>query len=290
MTLTTAETFTVDGVALNTYAKNIESRTGRMHVPGLRTPNAAPPSRHGELWTKYKVYEPGTASLSMWVLGCDDSGVVPGGSTARKEFIKNRDALIQLLTAQQSLRLLQQTMPDGSVRQAYGEVLAAIDFSAFNPTDARFGVDFNLPYTFWEDATLQTDVAIALASEGVNGGAVTAVPTWDGSNAPIEDLIIKIKGPAVNPKLIDVWSGHYFQWTGSLLSTDTLVVDSSAWTAVVGATNVIANLAVVGDSPRLFVLHPRQAASPQLQLVSNGSWSAGTSSLKLTGRRKYMVA
>jgi hypothetical protein len=290
MTTTTAETLTVDGLILNTLAKNIETRTGRMHIPGLRTPNSQVPSRHGELWTKYKVYEPGTLTLSMWVLGCDDNGTVPGGSSARKEFIKNRDSLIQYFTAQQSLRLLKQTMPDGSVRQAYGEVLAAIDFSAFNPLDARFGVDFNLPYVFWEDETLQTDVAIALASEGVNGGAATAVPTWDGANAPIEDLIIKIKGPAVNPKLIDVWSGHYFQWTGTLASTDTLTVDASAWTATVGATNVIGDLAVVGESPRLFVLHPRQAASPQLQLVSNGSWSPGTSSLKLTGRRKYLAA
>lgn len=290
MTLTTAETLTVDGVVLNTFAKNIETRSGRMHIPGLRTPNAVLPGRHGELWTKYKTYEPGTLTLSMWTLGCDDNGAIPGGSTARREFIKNRDALLQLFSAQQSLRLIQQTMPDASVRQCYGEVLAAIDFSTFNETDARFGVDFNLPYTFWEDATLQSDVTIALSGEGVNGSGITAVPTWDGSNAPIEDLIIKIKGPAVNPKLIDVWSGHYFQYTGSLLSTDTLVVDSSAWTAVIGATNVIANMTVVGENPHMFALHPRQAASPQLQLVSNGSWSAGTSSLKLTGRRKYLAA
>lgn len=290
MTTTTAETLTVDGVTLNTYAKNIETRTGRMHVPGMRTPNVAVPGRHGDGWTKYKTYEPGVLILNMWVLGCDDNGAIPGGSTARKEFINNRDALLQLFMAPQSLRTLKQTMPDGSVRQCRAEVLAAFDFSSINPSDARFAVEFTIPEVFWESEVYTTDQLIALSGESGAGSAYSNVAFLDGSNAPLEDLIFKIKGPATNPVLRDGWTGQYVRYNGTLSSAQTWTLNAGLWTTDVNGTNNAANVQSFGDSPRLFLLHPYQSGPPQVKVEANADWSPGTSSLKISGRRKFLVA
>lgn len=291
MTTTTAETLTVDGTVLNTYAKNIETRTGRMHVPGLRTPNVALPGKHGDGWTKYKTYEPGVLVLNMWVLGCDDDGLIPGGSTARKEFIKNRDALLQLFMASQSLRTLKQTMPDGSVRQCRAEVLTAFDFSSINPTDARFSVEFAIPEVFWESETYTTDSLIALTAEAGAGSDYSDVTFLDGSNAPIEDLIFKVHGPATNPTLWDAWTGQYVRLNAALGSGSVWTVNSGLWTTDVDGTNVVASVQSVGESPRLLVLNPYQAGPPRIKVVANGgTWVPGTSTLKISGRRKFLVA
>src|SRR5687768_5894726 len=103
MTVTTSETLSVDGVVLNTLAKNIETLTGRLRTPPLRGSNLSIPSRHGALHTATKVYDENEIVLPMWVAGCDDDGEIPYFGSARKEFFKNLDELSNLFRIRRRL-------------------------------------------------------------------------------------------------------------------------------------------------------------------------------------------
>src|SRR3982751_4903714 len=96
MVVTTTETLTVNGVVLNTLANNIETLAGRLRVPSYRTENLIVPSKHGELWVPNKKFQTNTIPLPMWVLGCNDDGEIPSGSTARIEFYARVDELVTL--------------------------------------------------------------------------------------------------------------------------------------------------------------------------------------------------
>lgn len=297
-TLINIETgITVDGVALNTLAKSPETKSGRLRVPGARGSNVVVNGRHGGIWG-VKSFEEGKFVLPMWVLGCDDDGAVP--TTALRQFYKNKDDLSRLFAKRYALLDVRATQPDGSVRQAMSEVLAAIDFSMLNAADARFNVEFTIPGTFWQDiATTDWNGAFTQAA------GTAQIPYMTGSTAPIEDaqFILKMtNGTLTNPRITDYIGGSWAQYNGVLtaggaasdwyFNSDTWISRAKSaaqadWDPTAGSS-ILSTTQKSTASTRFVSLNP-DSVNGAVTVQVTGTWSAGaTASLYVRGRRKFL--
>lgn len=281
---------TVDGIPLNTLAKAVESKTGRMSMVGARGANAVVAGRSGSIWTPGKSNEEGRFVLPMWVLGCDDDGNIPGGSSALKEFYKNKDLLQRIFGKRHALIDVQATQPDGSVRRCMAEVTAVVDFEMLDANDARFNVEFVVPEVYWEDlnATSYT------SATGQANNATLTIAGLAGGTAPIEDgqFIVRATTTCTNPQLVDVTTGDYVKYTGSLTAGDDWYVNADTWksrkgTAIgyndAGGTNVISATTHGGYVGRLLALRPANDGTQQIKFVT----SSGTAQILVQAKRKF---
>lgn len=289
MTVTTAETLSVNGVILNTLAKNIESLAGRLRVPSLRTENISVPGRHGTLRTSQKFYEEGTIILPMWVVGTDDDGLVP--TTTREQFFDNLDALSKLFRPGNGMLEVIHTLPDATTRRALAEVTEAIDFSVQERSGrmplGKFSVALRVPSVFWEDAAAQSIDMLPTQ----NG----QVAQLEGMTAPLEDGVFTITGPATNPRVEALYNGasldvpNWFLYSGTVPSAQTLTVDCSKWTLTGGGGFVpnYANFSHSGGARWLTVVAAPAAQSPGLKVTASATTIA--TKVTLVARRKYLV-
>lgn len=148
---TTEELVTVDGVPLQTYAWNLKTLTGRLGVPGAKGGNSTVAMRSGARWRR-KQWESKTETWSMWVLGCDEDGLIPPHGS-RAQFTENLMALHRLFAVRDRELDLTKTVrtPDGDLlMSALGEVVSAWDpTSMAGGTRATFSVDMHLADPFW---------------------------------------------------------------------------------------------------------------------------------------------
>lgn len=275
---TTSEILTVDGTVLNTLAKNIESIAGRLHVPGKRTANQVIPGKHGTQHVGGKLFEANVLVLPMWVRGCDDDGAVPTGST-REEFFTNLDELSRLFT-REGLRDIRHTLPDGSIRQCFGEVLSAIDFSitGHNPM-GKYSVEVEVPEVFWQDLDTRTQNLAVAAGNNYH------FTTFDGISAPICDSLITVTGPVGDIGLTDSTSGEWLEYGVGLAAGQQLVIDCANWDITVGGADVIQNLSHSHDY--FLPLTPNIAGQVWVTVTGSG-FGAGTS-VQIAAKRKYLV-
>lgn len=291
MTVTTAETLSVNGTILNTLAYNIESITGRWKVPDLRTANISIPGRNGTLRTTRKFYDEATMVLPMWVRGGDEDGNIPGDSTARREFQANIKTLTKLFRPGSGMLEVLYTQADETVMRAMAECTDAIDFSMVgnsgdNPL-AKFSVALCMPEPFWEDVSISSiDLPIAQNGE---------VSQLAGTTAPIEDAVFTITGPATNPKCEALIAGAplenptWFLYSGTVGVGQTLVVDCENWalSGTGGFTPNYANFSHMGGA-RWFTFVPGLVdAAPGLRITASST--SGATRLNVQARRKFLV-
>jgi hypothetical protein len=280
---TTEETLTVNGVVLNTYAKNIESLTGRLRTPGKRTSNVVVPGRHGSIRIPGKKFDENVLALPMWVIGADDNGKVPTNTTARRQFYKNVDALTQLFHGADGPLDVRHKLPDGSVRQCFADVLDAIDFTMLgaNP-DAKFGVSLVVADAFWHDLDPRV-------SEQPANGAEAQFPEFAGATAPMEDLIIGLLGPWTNP-VLTFSDGSWVAYDAQLLAGQGISINSGEWTlaGVGGFQPELEKLRYGGTGSRWASVPPPPAGEALTISLTGGTRTADTR-LSLEGRRKFLV-
>lgn len=294
MTVTTAETVTVDGLVLNTLAYNISTRGGRYTTPDVRTKNIEVGGRHGTVRVRSKKFQQGVFTMSMWVRGANEDGSVPDNSNglSRRIFQNNLDILMQTFTRRSGLLDIRQTLPDGTVRQCFGEVLAAIDpqSKSVQPM-AVFSVAITIPSAFWQDLNPVTYTSPL----GLTASQNLTLAPFIGATAPMEDLVWNITGAATNAKVQALENGSplevdtWMQYTGTIPSTKILTVDSGAWTVAgnTGFSPSTANLVHMGSASFMSLQPGPMNTAPQI------AWSASSvdshTQLVITGRRKYVT-
>lgn len=287
---TTTELLTVDGVNLKTLAKNVESLAATLRRSGWRGGNAPVAGRQGSLWTPHKQRDEGTFNWSMWVNGSDDDGVIPGGSTARREFFKRVDELILLFHKRDALLDVRHTLPDASIRQAFLEVVGVLDFTTTgaNPV-GRIDVELTNPSGAAQDTT---DVNQNVLT-GSTLPALIQFSSWAGATEIMDELTITITGPITNPRLeayresnplgVPVW----VQYNGTVAAGNTLILNTAtASLSGTGFTPTLANL-VWSGYPRFLYLAPRTSLTAAPQLRVEGSGATAATAVRLVGRRKY---
>lgn len=285
MTATTAETLSVNGVVLNTLAKNIESLTGRLHVAPLRTDNVAVPSRHGRLRTTAKFYDEGQIVLPMWVRGCDDDGSISEGE--RTQFFANVDALTNIFRPGSGLLEVLHTLPDGSIRRAWAECTDVIDFSMASGNNplGKFSVALRVPSVFWEDLNSRS-VDLAPTQNGF-------VTEFDGMTAPVDDAVITITGPAINCRVEAYYNGQPLEnpsWVqySEVDAGQSITIDSGSWQlSGSGLTPNYANL-THGGGGRWFTMVPGTPSNPpEIKITAGGTTE--TTKVTISARRKFLV-
>jgi hypothetical protein len=287
VTTTTAETLTVNGVVLNTLAKNIQSLTGRLRAPGLRTENVTVPGRHGTVWVPNKRYEEGQVILPMWVKGSDDDENILG----RDIFFSNVDTLTQLFRPGAGRLEVIHTLPDGSQRRCFAECTEAINMTMTAGGEypyATFSVALRIPGVFWEDVT---PVVVNLTHSYT--GEVGALA---GTTAPIEDATFKIEGPCLSATVEARYNGGalddplYFTYSGIIGTGQSLTVDCSNW-KLTGAGGLVVDYTKLfhTGSARFMTIAPGPVGgAPELKVTMSNP-TQFTSNVRVTARRKYLV-
>jgi hypothetical protein len=272
---------TVDGFDLQTVAWNIASRARGWQVVGLRGGNPQVPSRDGSIPVLDRARDDAHMPLSMWVNGCDSSGLIPLTTSGAQLVRQNVDVLTRVFGAKHRLLHLVQTMDDASQREAYAQIVQTIDFTSMaNATRAEFAVELLLPYVYWQDVA-----DVTFTSSPLTVDATVTMAAFDGMTAPATDWRWTLNGPATNPRLTIPDSGLWVQYNGVLTSTETWVVDSALFTSKKGTTNVVASTQHNG-STRVVAI-PR-AGGPQV--VVGGSGFGAATVLTVVGRRKFHIA
>jgi hypothetical protein len=283
MTLTTDEVWSVDGVVLNTLAFNIKTFEGRLNVPARKGSDLDAIADHGVIPVEDRPFEINRLVLGMWILGCDEDGLVPSDSNFRLEFEKNRFKLVRLFSRGR-LMPISRTNPDGSVWTTNGKVSDGIDFSTMaGGTRAEFNVIIDVPGVFWEDgssgATLSTPAGSSLPK-------TLSLDNLALATAPTTDSIIKVTGPITNPKVTEPLSGYSVELTGTVPTSQIWEVDSGLWTSKLNSTNNLGDITHTGGS-RFMSIEPRPAgAAPTIVLT--GSAASSTTKLECTAERKHL--
>lgn len=278
---TTTEILSVNGTVLNTLAKNIDTLTGRLRAPAYRTGNITIPGAHGDLWVPDKRYQPNSIALPMWVQGVDDDGAIPSGVTERAQFFANVNTLVGIFKTPGALLDVRWTQPDGSVRQCYAEAADVFDFTVDAAPKGLVGVVLTLPYPFWQDTA-------SISTRFIATNTTIAPVDWQGSTAPVEDMVYLIEGPWTNPGL-QFWDGSWWQYNAAIPAGETLTVDSGEWT-LTGSTGVTVDYSKMthdGADGVWGTLPPVPAAAPDITLLGSGRTTA--SGVTLTGHRKFLI-
>lgn len=274
----------VDGTSVQTYAYNVTSRASRWVVPGRRGDNAALPGVHGTLWTPGKPYDENTLVWNMWALGCEPDGSMPSGSR-QDRVIQHLDALMRLFSTPHLRTVVQRGTPGGD-RQFRGEVTAAIDLSSMaGGTRAEFAVEWTLPDPFWQDVVAQTQT--------VNPGSGATSKTlhfsaFNGSTAPMTGSVFEVTGPAQSPVLADLATGQWVKLGQSLTAGQVWRVDTASWTSTVAGVNKV-GVTTHGGGATFLDVTPQPSGQCMVGFSAAGGVTAATS-VKMTGRRKYLLA
>lgn len=110
-----------------------------------------------------------------------------------------------------------------AVRRVWGKVTDAIDTSMFAPEAADLAVSIKLPYVFWED--LDDLIWVSDQMGGTGTSAQFEVTNLRGSTAPINDSVIIVNGPGVNPRVTNPNNGAYIQLNATLSSAQAWRID-----------------------------------------------------------------
>lgn len=266
----------VNGVNLNTLAKNIDTKSGRMGIPDKRGSNRTVSGRSGSIQTK-KRFSESMVTLSMWVQGCQDDGTIPEGGSQLIEFQRNVDALTLLFSADNLV--LESTMPNGTVRRIRGEVMDAMDFSMSGLAIARFAAVVVCPDVFWESQ-------FEYYSQWTTTGTKRAVE-FAGSTAPIEDAIVRFTGPCTNPYIIA--GVTTLQYRAALAAGQWVEINTKTWTVTGGGGHTANPNAILATGDARWLVIPA-TSDPQGPLIVTGKTDAGTAlTARVTARQKFMV-
>lgn len=260
MTALTPRTVIIDGIRLDSFAYAITSRTGWESTPGLQGSNLRVPGKDGEIW-QAKDYGTGRIVLDLFVQGTNADGNIPSGSTAEKTFRANIDSLLATFGKRSGLLTVDKEIEDGTVRRNFAEVGTVIQPDYLDgDTVATFTVELVFPDPLWKSTSITT-------SNGT--GALSA---FAGITAPISDAVITVAGPATNPRVTDSVSGAWIQYTGTVSSGSSWVIDCATFSSKVGASSVIAST-TFNPGPRFFSLTPGSSLVPSITLSSGASIS-----------------
>lgn len=285
-TPTTEEMVLAGGLALQTVAWNISTKTGRYAISAQRGDNTKVPGATGATFVKHKPADTGLYTLSMWVLGTLANGTIPFIGEGRRVFEQNLAQLLQSIRKTFEPVTLSAWQPDGTVRQTTGDLNAATDPTLYAGGQiGQFNAVFEILPGVWQDW-------FAIATVGSAGAGWSnqnlLMPGLIGGTAVIEDAVVTVHGPAVNPVVSNPNTGVSIQLNATLGTTDVWVIDSGAFTSTLNGTSNIGSITHSGHQ-RFVVIPPGELmAAPILNLTATGTGT--NTNLSVTARRKHWTA
>ena len=223
------ENWTYNGFSLSSRGKwDVEAVIEGIGIPEFRGNDLRVPFQHGNRWIK-KRFDSRKVVLSMWIKGTD-----------RADLDDNIDTFLTAI-GNPGLHTLSRTLRSGEIRLAQAEVCSEIHFVRKNPGYAKFALELELPDPFFY-ATDQATEAKAVVSSPI---------TWTHLNtgsAPATNMVITLVGPLSNPVLRNKNSGIWIQYIGTILSGESVVLDTKHYTCMQDEDNMISIVKHGGDA------------------------------------------
>ena len=277
------ESWTVDGQNLSRYAFDIQTYDGLDVTPDLKGDDIDVPQRHGLiLGTRY--FTEAHKAVSMVVSPADsNTGVVPSNlNDQRANLSANLDTLLKIFYRRKLLNVVR-TLPDGSQRTAQCKTVAGVQPVNLGLSSAQVSFDLMLPYSFWRDVNNIVQAKLVGAT-----GAQLHFDQFDAATGPMSDLVYTIQGPITNPKITDLETGAWVQFTGAALAAgNTLAFDAWAMTVTGGggfATPALSTITHAGD-PRWLTAVP---SIDGIVLQVDGGGITAATQLTVTGKRAFL--
>lgn len=285
----------VDGVRLDSAAWNVQtkarqvaaSRAADMPITGV---DGVAPSLNDDL-------DPTTLTLTMWVLGTDENGLVPAGETGMSQCLANLDVLSHLFVGKRHalLNVTQVVDNAGTLRQAWCKVVDAISPEVRAGGLGRFAVSLLVLDGMWQDGATSD-----WSQPSVTADTVYEVATLRGSSAPVSDTVVLVTGPVTNPQVNDFASSAYVRLNAVLASGQSWRVNVGTWTTRYGTltlgssdlsgTDGQAVTVFGGGNSRFLRLSPAVSDGlRRVRLSLSGSGMTSATSLAVRGRRKFLL-
>jgi hypothetical protein len=282
---------------LDTMAYNVALRRAGGLAP-MRGTAVAVPGRSGSIFVPGRQRDDGVMILEMWATDDSVDGVLQ--SDRYLTWRTNIDLLMRLfdtktgqITVREYLTKLSSpgaSLPASGYREALCEVRTTIDPELVGWAFGALKVELVINDTYWRDYQDTTFTSVS----GAGAVATHTMTSWAGATAPTEDAAFIVDGPITNPKVTDVISGHWVQFTGSLASGSQWVVDSAVWASATGvgiewdtAAGSSVTAATVAQglySPRLYGVSAWDNG-PTVKLEGTGA--STNTRLRIKGRRKF---
>jgi hypothetical protein len=165
----------------------------------------------------------------MWIKGTD-----------RTDLDRNIDAFLTAI-GNPGLHTLSRTMRSGETRLAQAELSSDINFVRKNPGYAKFALELELSDPFFYGTGMTTDERTVTTSPLI----------WTHVNegtAPATAMVITLEGPLSNPVLRNRNNGIWIQYLGTILSGESVVLDTKYFTCLQGDENMISIVKHGGDA------------------------------------------
>lgn len=217
--------YSLDGVPLQDPALRwfTDKETGIRIVPARRIAEQRFPGVDGMNFIPGAPYDEGAVEVNFQVQGSDYA-----------DFRKN----LEFLSALVGQRHRPIVMRDHYDANAANDRVAGVTLAAsaeprmLSAKSALMQVLFSVPGTFWRSAA-------PVVTTGVKITSAVQTLTLDqlaGGNAPIDDMLIRIRGGAFGSMYIeDPISGSRLNINTPLLATETLIIDPKNWNAIIVA-------------------------------------------------------
>lgn len=273
----TYEVWTIDGTDISNLVRDIKSFDGLDDTPELIGDDTVLPQMHGYIPGE-KFYGGAEKSVSMVVIGADpNTGIIPASlDTSRNFFDSNLDTLVRLLYRPRRLIDVRRQM-NTLTKQAMCEVVSPIQPTELGLTSAELNFVLKIPSGFWQDVNVVNSAQYA-------PGSNISIVEFAAATAPMDDLVWTITGPATNPRVTDVESGCWFQYTGTVGAGTTLILDSGAMTAAGTSSPNIQNMSHDGCAKWLEL--NSSIAGCLINFTATGTTAA--TKVQVSGRRKWL--
>jgi hypothetical protein len=271
-----------DEVNLSHFAWNISSVD--LSTAGFRGESLVLAQRSGSIPVLNRFRENSEFGLSMWVIGMDpNDGSIPATRTLRRQmFDSNLSTLVRVLT--QDTRLINFKYENASGnRVCTAQCTGSIPLTTMAARSrAEFTATFSNPNVFWRDETTGSSATAANATLPKDLPLTHLV----GGTAPVDDAVIAVVGPITNPRVTDLETGIWVQYTGTLSSAQTWTVDAGTFSSTVNGSSVRTSTSHSGH-PRFMYIPTRYSNTNTPTVRLTGTAGGTTTKLTVSSYRKY---
>lgn len=282
--------YTLDGVPLKdpTLKWHPNRQTGIRIMPARRQAEQRFPHVDGLNFIAGAPYDPGAVSISLVVRG-----------KSYKEFRENVEFINGLFSQRHKLLELREHYDATAANDRVAGVTLAssVEPVMIDRQACTMGAVFSVPGTFWRSAALQTGAVGAITSTATTH-TVTPIA---GGNAPIDDMLFRIRGGAFGSMTIeDPVTGSRLNINTPLTASQTLLIDPKNWNAIIttstadtwavsGNTNVSGLIVPNTGYGSMFSIEPaRVGMAFGYSVKVQGTNVVGTPTLEIRAKKSYL--
>lgn len=214
--------YTLDGVPLKDPELRwfTDRETGIRIVPARRQAEQRYPHEDGVNFIPASPYDPGQVAIQLQVTG-----------KTYLEFRENLEFIVGVMTQRNKLLELRdhyEGSNPSSDRVAMVTLSASSEPVMIDRQSALVSVLFSVPGTFWRSADEITGMSPEITALGLSGYSIIT-----GGNAPIDDMILRIRGAFSSLYIEDVVTKSRIDIEVALNPDETMLIDPVAWKAII---------------------------------------------------------